>query len=422
MNAFNIADLKPGIFLTADAVLDKNFILLSDITPLTEPLIKALTDWDFKQIFSNGELTSVPNEADKEAEKEAEIKKQNEKVETRKVGSVITDDIQSIIDAVSTEKENTSEMQAKRLEVVEKVYNQYLDYVERVYTRFATHKELDLKALSKNIQDMCIFVKDNTRYILRTIQSAGLKDKNFIITHSLRSTIIAISIGLQLSLPLSKLIELGVACVLHEMGMLKLPPQLYMTDKPLTISEKKALLTHPILAYDILKSYNFPLSICLGVLEHHEKENTSGYPQKLDGGRISMYAKIIAVACTFESMTAHRQYKEPQNNNAAMIELLKNTGNQYDESVIKALLYSVSLFPLGTYVYLSDGKIGMSVDVNPLDPKNPVIELINETDENGEPKLVQPGGRDLSITRALTESEMTDLLKSMPSKKARVAS
>ena len=117
-------------------------------------------------------------------------------------------------------------------------------------------------------------------------------------------------------------------------------------------------------------------------------------------------------------MTSGRQYREAQNGNAAMVELLKNSGTQYDEAVIKALLYSVSLFPLGTYVYLSDGKIGVSVDVNPLDPKNPVIELINETDENGNPKTVQPGGRDLSITRALTESELNDLLKSMTKEKS----
>ena len=101
-----------------------------------------------------------------------------------------------------------------------------------------------------------------------------------------------------------------------------------------------------------------------------------------------------------------------------MIELLKNAGNQYDETVIKALLYSLSLFPLGTYVYLSDGKIGISVEASPLDPKNPIIELINETGENGYPKTVQPDGRDLSITRALTDNELADLLKSMPQKKA----
>ena len=424
MNSFNIADLKEGIYFSSDVMLDKNFILMNSMTPLSDTLIKALIDWNFKQIFSTGNIT-VQETADGKVTDTLSLagaSNWSEEIKAEIQTPVLTQDIQSIIESVAAEKENTREMEAERLRLVEKVYVQYIDYINAVYTRFATHKELDFKALSKNIQDMCVFIKENDRYILRIIQTMPSRDKNFIVMHSLRSTVIAIAVGLQLKLSLSKLTELGMSCMMHEIGLLRLSPQLYMTDKPLTISEKKALLSHPIVAYDILKSYNFPLSICLGALEHHERENGSGYPQKEDGSKISLYAKIIAVACSYETMTSSRQYRESQNGNTAIIELLKNTGNQYDEAVIKALLYSISLFPLGTYVYLSDGKIGMSVDVNPLDPKNPIIELINETDKNGNPKTVQPGGRDLSITRALNESELNDILKSMTKEKAARAS
>ena len=420
MNSFNISDLKEGIYFSSDVMLDKNFILMNSMTRLTGPVIKALIDWNFKQIFSTGNIT-VQETADGKVTDTLSLagtSNWSEEIKAETQTPVLTKDIQSIIESVAKEKENTSEMEAERLRLVEKVYAQYIDYIHAVYTRFATHKELDLKAISKNMQDMCVFIKENDRYILRIIQTVPSRDKNFIVMHSLRSTVIAIAIGLQLKLSLSKLTDLGISCMLHKIGLLRLSPRLYLTEKPLTISEKKALLSHPIVAYNILKNYNFSLSVCLGALEHHERENGSGYPQKEDGSKISLYAKIIAVACFYESMTSGRQYREAQNGNAAMVELLKNSGTQYDEAVIKALLYSLSLFPLGTYVYLSDGKIGVSVDVNPLDPKNPVIELINETDENGNPKTVQPGGRDLSITRALTESELNDLLKSMAKEKS----
>ena len=420
MTSFNIAELKPGIFFSEDLVLDKTFILLNNMIPLSEPLIQALTDWQFTQVFSNGTV-----QYEKPAEKEEE-EKHEEKIQTAANTTPIpppvdvTDEINTILndDTKEAEKTITPISDSEKLEMAEKIYNDYLNYTERMFTRFATHKELDIKIISGRIKALCLFMRDNTRYLLRIMQSSIPQNKNFLVSHAVRSTALAISIGLQLRIPLNKLIELGISCILHELGMLKLPPQLYMTDRLLTISEKKAVLTHPVLGYDILKSYDFPLSICLGVLEHHEKENSSGYPQKLDGSKISMYAKIISVACTFESMTAKRQYKDPQNSNAAIIELLKNTGNQYDENVVKALLFSLSLFPLGTYVYLSDGKIGISTEVNPADPKNPIVELINETDENGRPKTVQPGGRDLSITRALTDNELADLLKSMPQIKA----
>lgn len=417
MTSFNIAELKPGIFFSEDLILDKSFMLLNNMIPLSESLIQALTDWQFTQVFSNG---TVRHEKPAEKEEIQEEKPQTAANTTPIPPPVdVTDEIKTILsdDTKEAEKTVTPISDSEKLEMAEKIYNDYLDYTERMFTRFATHKELDIKIISGRIKAFCLFMRDNTRYVLRIMQSSAPQNKNFLVSHTVRSTALAITIGLQLQLPLSKLIELGISCILHELGMLKLPPQLYMTDRPLTLSEKKAVLTHPVLGYDILKSYGFPLGICLGALEHHEKENNSGYPQKLGSGKISMYAKIIAVACTFESMTAQRQYKNLQNNNAAMIELVKNTGNQYDETVIKALLYGLSLFPLGTYVYLSDGKIGISTEVNPSDPKNPVVELINETDENGRPKTVQPGGRDLSITRALTDNELADLLKSMPQKK-----
>ena len=57
MNSFNIADLKEGIYFSSDVMLDKNFILMNSMTPLSDTLIKALIDWNFKQIFSTGNIT-----------------------------------------------------------------------------------------------------------------------------------------------------------------------------------------------------------------------------------------------------------------------------------------------------------------------------------------------------------------------------
>jgi len=419
MNSFTISELKPGIFFTSDAMLDDKFILLSNATPLTETLAKALIEWDFGAILSEGNTTDksqLPVQK-KQTDDEKRPRLRAPVLPPQKDFSAMNAGIKSVMGAPGTEGRTSYDIEMKRLAVVEKVYNEYMQYTDTMFTRFATHKELDLKTITQGIKDMCIFIKDSSRYLLRVIQSADVHDTHFLTSHSLRTTVLAITIGFQLNLPLSKLVELGISCIVHELGMLKIPPHLYTTERLLTLSEKRILSTHPVLTYNILKDYGFPSNICLGALEHRERENSSGYPRKLNGSEISLYAKIIGVACTFESMTAGRRFKEAQNANAVLLELLRNTGNQYDENILKALLCSLSLYPIGTYVFLSDGKIGISVDTNPSDPKNPLIQLIYETDANGEPKIVQPGTRDLSITRALTETEITDLLKSMPDKK-----
>ena len=59
MNSFNIEGLKPGTFFTSDVMLDKTFLILTNSIPLSEGMIKALQDWDFKQVFSDGTLSST---------------------------------------------------------------------------------------------------------------------------------------------------------------------------------------------------------------------------------------------------------------------------------------------------------------------------------------------------------------------------
>lgn len=238
----------------------------------------------------------------------------------------------------------------------------------------------------------------------------------------MRSTVLAITIALQLRMPMSKMVELGVASLLHEIGMIRLPPQLYINNKKLNAGERAKLFTHPIITYNILKDSNFPLSIQLGVLEHHERENGTGYPRHLSGGQISMYSKIIAVACSFEAITTPRKYKEEHTAYEAMIEMLKNVNHSYDDTVVKALLVSMSLFPIGTYVYLSNGKVAQVCDVQPTNPKNPIVQILGEANEDGSPKTVQTDDATIKIVRVMNKQEVEDVLKALDSQKKDQAS
>ena len=150
-----------------------------------------------------------------------------------------------------------------------------------------------------------------------------------------------------------------------------------------------------------------------GILEHHERENGTGYPRNLTGDKISLYAKIIAVVCSFESIVTPRQYKTERSTFAAMVEMLKNENRQYDETVIKALLYSISLYPIGTYVYLSNGETAQVIDVNPDNPKNPIVQLLGAKDADGSPKTIQTDDNDIKIMRPLGKQELEDAMKSL---------
>ncbi len=404
MNTYAVADLKEGTYFTADVQLDNTFALLSSMTPITASLIKALQDWNFKEVFSTGTISTAATGLQHSIEEE-QLEQSNVNAEEA---------LKQRVAQITKSAEGV----ANKFDTVKAIYNEYLNYINAVYTRFATHRELQYNSLYNVVKDLCIFINQNRRYILRVTPSMEADSKDFLIYHAMRSTVFAIIIGIQLKIPLSKLSEIGVACVVHEIGMIKLPPQYYMTNRILTPAEKKTLFTHPLLSYDIVKGYNFPLSVGLAVLEHHEKEDGSGYPRKLEGKDISLYAKIISIACSFEAITAPRHHRSAQSSHEAMVEMLKNTGKQYDETVIKALLYSMSLFPIGSYVYLADGRIGLIADTNPEDPKNPIVQLINEKTESGADKFVKSGTGEVQIQRVLTKQETEELVKTLEPKEA----
>ena len=414
MNSFKVSDIKPGVFFTDDVTIDKTFLLLNNEIPVSEELLKALTDWSFTEVYSEGSIGTADGTKASDIPEAGliEITDDNEEEQTKQtIQKPNSEALKQSIENV--EQQDTQNTESSRITTVLNVYNEYLNYIYAVYTRFATHKELDYEDISATVRELCFFIKDNKNYILRLDSTQDAQSKMFLINHSLRSTIIAITIGFQLRFPLSKLIELGVSCILHEIGMLQLPPQYYLADKTLSGVERKAILTHPLHSYNILKKANFPLSICLGVLDHHEREDGSGYPRHLTGNDMSLYAKIIAVACSYEAITAPRHYKDAQGSYEAMVEILKNSRKTYNESIIRALLCALSLFPIGSYVYLSDGRIGQVVDANPENPKNPIVQVLNDpTTLDNKEETITTSDTGIRIVRALNKEETEEVRNS----------
>lgn len=378
MNNVALKDLGPDTFFDAPVFLDESYILLTPETPVTSTLVNHLAEWEFRQVQTKGTAGGAPADAgDSGGDDEAE--------EAKPVTSQSADD-----------KENLGK--------VSQFYEQFLKYVEAVYTRYVTKNEIILKELSDRVKTLCDVIAENKRYMLR-ILSASAASSNYLVNHSVRSTILAIVLGSNLKLPPHRLIELGVSCVIHEIGMVRLPPQLYMAGRALTPAERKSITAHPILGYNILKDKKFPLAISLVALEHHERMNGTGYPRALSGDKISLYARIVAVACSYDAVTAARPFREAREGYEGMVDLLKNDGKQYDDTVIRSLVYSLSIYPIGSYVLLTNGKSGQVIDVNPDNPRYPVVLVLGSRTPDGKETIIQTAEQGVRILRPMTNQE-----------------
>lgn len=399
MDTIQVDTLHKDLSFTGDLLIDGTFLLLPQTAPISQELITALTKWEFTTVLCDGNLSLGGDiGVESNSEDNSNTGKENFGVSLKKA-------------IASTKSSYIGNSDQSRMDMVESVFNEYMNYIEKVFTHYATHKEIDQAELSETIQELVMFVKDHKRYILRINPNPDDAGKNFLVIHSMRTTVLAIAIAQQLHLPLSKIIEVGVACIIHEIGMLRVPPQLYMSSRNLTIGERATISKHTIFGYTIVKDLNFPLSIQLGVLEHHEKENGSGYPRKMTGDKISSNAKIIAVACSFEAISSPRGYKAERSTFDAMIELIQNKNHAYDDSVLKALLYTVSLYPIGTYVYLSNRKVAIICDTNPDNPKYPIAQLLTEKNKDGSPIQIPTDPSGTNIVRILSKTEVSDIKK-----------
>jgi HD-GYP domain-containing protein (c-di-GMP phosphodiesterase class II) len=352
MNKQSVRDMHAGSYFNQPVYLDESYILLTLETPVTQDLLDAFADWDFKEVLSDGIMGSTPFDPAPVAATEGETPAVPE-----------------------TKDEAAPETQEHRQEIAKGSYNDFYHFTDDTFTRYVNKTELNVQNISYKVKELSESILQNRRAYLKLIDS-GKDDKNTIVAHAVKSTIISLVLGTFFKFPAHKMIELGTAAMLHEIGMVRLPPQVYQSQKPLTDQERKAILAHPVIGFNILRNAQFPLSVCLAAFEHHERMDGSGYPRGLSGDKISAYAKIISAACSYEALTAIRPYKEAKESYAGIIDLLKNVGKQYDEGVIKGLVYSLSLYPVGSYVLLSDGRKAQVIDVNPVNPRCPVVAAL----------------------------------------------
>ncbi len=357
MRKFAVSTLEPGHYFTKPLYLDDRYVLLSPETPITSEMIERLRHWSYQEVLSDGEQVEKP------------IALNDERGETISVS--VDRDV----------KENALFREA------ESYYGELLGFVERLFTNFVTRNELAERQISEMVKRAIDMVRSHRRYILR-LSDMKAPDKNYIVAHTSKTTIAALAIGMTIRLPSHKLIELGTAAVLHEIGMIRLPPQLYMSQKKLAEKEMRAISAHTVLGFKILRAASFPMSVCLAVLECRENVDGTGYPRTLTGEKIGLYAKIIMVAGSFAAITSARPYREPLDGHSAIVEMLKQRGRMYDETVLKALISNLSIYPIGTHVELANGTRGMVVDTNADNARAPMVRVI--AGPHGEQYAEQP--------------------------------
>jgi len=160
--------------------------------------------------------------------------------------------------------------------------------------------------------------------------------------HSEKVAKLAILIARQLKLSEVEINDLEVGSLLHDLGKILLPGELWCTPEKLDNEELTIVKKHSKLGADLLKSCDFPENIINIVKYHHEMCDGSGYPEKLEKEEIPFLARIVALAEVYISMISYELYSDSLEKEKAVKKIKNRSGTYFDSKVVQAFLQVIS--------------------------------------------------------------------------------
>ena len=217
MKRIPLSSLVPGTFFDEPVFLDGDYILLTPDSPVTPELVQRLQKWRYMEVATDGNAKDAPGYL---------------------MGASSTSGAPQTIDEGIQENE--------QVEAAREFHAAFTAFTEGLFAKFTLENLLNLAKVTEWIKKAIQMVHENRDFLLRFLDVSADADR-YIITHAVNSTILALAIGDYMKAPPHRLIELGQACLLHEIGMYKLPPDLRRSAKALSADERKAMMAHTAL-------------------------------------------------------------------------------------------------------------------------------------------------------------------------------
>ena len=199
---------------------------------------------------------------------------------------------------------------------------------------------------------------------------------NYIYDHSVNVCLLSARMALALNFNRGKLFDLVIASLFHDVGMMKVPENIWNKDGKLSQSEHEEVKKHVGYGEEIFRNLTgISEDVATMIGQHQENCDGSGYPKGLMKDDIHYGARLIGLIHAYETITHTRLYKSRTLPDKAIQHILDNESALFDRHYLKTILRCISIFPVGTWVKLSSGEIGNVVKINEETPMRPVLKV-----------------------------------------------
>lgn len=227
------------------------------------------------------------------------------------------------------------------------------------------------------------------------ISVARLKSADeYTYMHSVAVCALMMALARQLGLDDATTREAGLAGMLHDLGKARMPMDVLNKPGKLTDEEFAIVRTHPEKGWELLRQTggfsDEVLDVCL---HHHEKIDGSGYPHGLAGEALSLFARMGAVCDVYDAITSNRPYKAGWDP-AESLRRMGSWKGHFDEDVFRAFVRSLGIYPIGSFVRLESGLMGVVIEQGERSLLTPRVRTFYSARSRG---YVQPRVVDLAV-------------------------
>lgn len=391
LKKIKISDLKNGDRYSAPIFFDdgENMLLAKGI-PVTDYELDMLKTWRIQYVVTAGEL--IPEGEDVSDDEFGVLTEEDELIEelgeefieelpkeqfaikgTRLTNNAIEE--VSIEDILKVDKESLSS----------KLYSTYLGIIinlDDIFKKIKAKKSIETMAFSKyaaSIQDM---TANDPSVMVNFILSSTFNDNN-LARLAVNTAILTTVLCKELKLSEEQTYEIVIAALLHDIGMTRIPEKVLNKNEDLSDAEMQTIAAHTGYGYKIaVNELMYTNNIGLSVMQHHERWDGKGYPNNIGGEQINLGARIISVADAFIAMITPKPYRKLMLGYQAMKNLLADNSRRFDPAIIKAMVKSIGIYPIGSMVLLNNASLARVVKCSPEALMRPFIKIL--IDESGE--------------------------------------
>ncbi|MFC0525942.1 HD-GYP domain-containing protein [Pontibacillus salicampi] len=199
---------------------------------------------------------------------------------------------------------------------------------------------------------------------------------DYFYHHSVAVALLSSIVADKLGYSHGEVIQIGLTGFLSDCGMAKIENHILTKKGALTNDEFEEVKKHPTYSYRLLE--HIPVlkkGVLLGVLQHHERMDGSGYPIGLHDAKLHPFGKIVAATDMYHAMTSERLYRSKQSPFKVLEELMSDQFGKFDHTIVQAFINSMVTFTTGTLVRLSNNDIGEIIFMEGSLPTRPMIKL-----------------------------------------------